>query len=213
MLPRGGASMRRITTEPDETMRDAPGHDSVLRIACGGHLSLLFIGGKPSSVKTRRVVESTDVGVVLLADHSVDMALSILKACPSVDFCVGWSTALHEDAAQLFIAHFRQMLTTTCWTPSCAAAANRAFHAARALLLQEVQFGRASSSGAAGVPVGTPLYAFADPKTAPTCTPTHAQEPPPIAVGCPLLLHRAACRGPIDESLPSRPSDQPAVGE
>ena len=91
-----------------------------------------------------------------------DAAHAILLQCPNVDFCICWTTVVHSEAASIFAIALADMLAAdgylsgndnpdTVW---------KAFHAAKAAVLEQVQLGRLRGVG----PIGTPLYTFLDPK-------------------------------------------------
>ena len=74
--------------------------------------------------------------VVLNGCKTFDAAQAILLQCPTVDHCVCWMTPVHSEAAAVFA-------TAVC----------KAFHGAKAAVLEQVQLGRLRGVG----PIGTPL--------------------------------------------------------
>ena len=70
-------------------------------------------------------------------------------------------TPVHSDAATIFGSALAEMLAAERYLSGNDNLATvwKAFHGAKAAVLEQVQLGRLSSGG----PIGTPLYAFLDP--------------------------------------------------
>lgn len=148
--------------------------------------------------------------VVLNGCKTLSLAREILARCPTVSSCVCWESASHSSAASVFGAAFAQGLAEYGGHKR---AVKRAFEAAKATLLRQLEPGRLSG----GVPVGLPRYALVDPEDASAvhhccpCEPRCAEgyecpligrlrdesgtrwggQRPPLAAGVPCVLCRA----------------------
>ena len=101
--------------------------------------------------------------VVLNGCKTFDAAQAILLQCPSVDHCVCWMTPVHSEAAAVFATALADMLAAERYPLAgndSMASVSKAFHGAKAAVLEQVQPGRLRGVG----PIGAPLYTFVDPE-------------------------------------------------
>ena len=100
--------------------------------------------------------------VVLNSCKTFDAAQTILLQCPTVDYCICWTTAVHSEAATIFATALADVLAADGYLAGneISATVSKAFYAAKAAVLEQVQLSRLRGVG----PIGTPLYTFLDPK-------------------------------------------------
>ena len=135
---------------------------------------MLIFTGENGLISDGLVAVSTDLLASIIESHGAclrlivlngcktfDVAQAILLQCPTVDICICWMTPVHSDAATIFGTALAEMLAAERYLSDNDNLATvwKAFHGAKAAVLEQVQLGRLSNVG----PIGTPLYAFLDP--------------------------------------------------
>ena len=96
--------------------------------------------------------------VVLNGCTTFDVAQAILVQCPTVEFIICWKSPVHSEAATVFATALAD--THYLGGNDDLAIVSKAFHAAKAAVLEHVQLSHLRGVG----PIGTPLYTFLDPK-------------------------------------------------
>ena len=137
------------------------------------HHALLFSGDN-GIASGGLVAASSDLLVSIIHSHgrrlrllvlngckTFAIAQAILLQCPTVECCVCWTTPVHSEAASIFANALADALAFECYVVGNdgVSAVSRAFSAAKAAVLQQVQVGHVRGVG----PIGTPLYTFLDP--------------------------------------------------
>jgi len=100
--------------------------------------------------------------VVLNGCKTFGAAQSILLQCPTVEYCICWTTLVESKAASIFAKAFADMLAVHSYFTGNDSLATvfKAFHGAKAAVLEETQLAHARGIG----PIGMPVYAFIDPQ-------------------------------------------------
>ena len=108
-----------------------------------------------------------------------------------------WTTAVHSEAATIFATTLADVLAADGYLTGNdnLATVSKAFHAAKAAVLEQVQLSRLRGVG----PIGTPLYTFLDPKNG-----FATYQECPCANGCQASFLDCGGRG--------RPDDERFVG-
>ena len=136
---------------------------------------MLVFTGENGPTPDGLVAVSTDLLVSIINSHGLrlrlivlnscmtfDAAQAILLRCPTVDFCMCWTTAVHSEAATIFATALADVLAANDYLAGNdnLDTVSKAFYAAKAAVLEQVQLSRLRGVG----PIGTPLYTFLDPK-------------------------------------------------
>ena len=100
--------------------------------------------------------------IVLNGCKTFGAAQSILLQCPTVEYCICWTTLVESKAASIFAKAFADMLAVHSYFTGNDSLATvfKAFHGAKAAVLEETQLAHARGIG----PIGMHVYAFIDPQ-------------------------------------------------
>ena len=100
--------------------------------------------------------------IVLNGCKTFDAAQTILLQCPAVEYCICWTTLVHSKAATIFSSALADALATDKYLEGNDGLTTvfKAFHGAKAAVLEQNILGRARGIG----PIGMPIYAFIDPQ-------------------------------------------------
>jgi hypothetical protein len=136
---------------------------------------MLVVMGDNGLTSNGLVALSTDLLVAVINSHgahlrlvvlngckTLDAAQAILLQCPHVDCCICWTTLVYSEAATIFASALADMLAADAYLAGTddLATVFKAFHGAKAAVLEEQQLGHLRGIG----PIGTPLYTFIDPQ-------------------------------------------------
>ena len=120
------------------------------------------------------------------------MANDLMQRCPSIKFCIAWSTLAHSQVASIFAIALTQALTSSGFFDGLETieAVREAFYQAKLAVLGLRQTIWISGVGA----VAVPLFTLSDPKpgTGVRRESARADGHSKIPVGCVHLLHRSA---------------------